>query len=79
MDFVLADVGGQTHEMKTWEAEMGKVGLCGIIFICSLADFNRPGLHTPVNFFAEHFFGSNALHCTAMARTLIPAECSAVS
>ena len=29
--------------------------------------------------FAEHFFGSNALHCTAMARILIPAECSAVS
>ena len=28
---------------------------------------------------AEHFFGSNALHCTAMARILIPAECSAVS
>ena len=28
---------------------------------------------------AEHFFRSNALHCTAMARILIPAECSAVS
>ena len=29
--------------------------------------------------FAEHFFGSNALHRTATARVLIPAECSAVS
>ena len=29
--------------------------------------------------FAEHFFRSNALHCTATARILIPAECSAVS
>ena len=29
--------------------------------------------------FAEHFFGSNALQCTATARILIPAECSAVS
>ena len=29
--------------------------------------------------FAEHFFGSSALHCTATARILIPAECSAVS
>ena len=29
--------------------------------------------------FAEHFFRSNALHCTATARVLIPAECSAVS
>ena len=28
---------------------------------------------------AEHFFRSNALHCTATARILIPAECSAVS
>ena len=30
-------------------------------------------------FFAEHYFRSNALHCTATARILIPAECSAVS
>ena len=29
--------------------------------------------------FAEHFFRSNALQCTATARILIPAECSAVS
>jgi len=29
--------------------------------------------------FAEHYFRSNALHCTATARVLIPAECSAVS
>ena len=29
--------------------------------------------------FAENFFRSNALHCTATARILIPAECSAVS
>ena len=29
--------------------------------------------------FAEHFFRSNALHCTATARMLIHAECSAVS
>ena len=29
--------------------------------------------------FAEHVFGSNALHCTATARILIPAECAAVS
>ena len=29
--------------------------------------------------FAEHYFGSNALHCTATARILIPAECSAIS
>ena len=29
--------------------------------------------------FAEHFFRSNALHCTATARMLIPAECSAIS
>ena len=29
--------------------------------------------------FAEHFFRSNAPHCTATARILIPAECSAVS
>ena len=29
--------------------------------------------------FAEHFFRSNALQCTATARVLIPAECSAVS
>ena len=29
--------------------------------------------------FAEHYFRSNALHCTATARILIPAECSAVS
>ena len=28
---------------------------------------------------AEHFFRSNTLHCTATARMLIPAECSAVS
>ena len=28
---------------------------------------------------AEHFFRSNALYCTATARILIPAECSAVS
>ena len=28
---------------------------------------------------AEHFFRSSALHCTATARILIPAECSAVS
>ena len=28
---------------------------------------------------AEHFFRSNALHCTATARVLIPAECSAIS
>ena len=28
--------------------------------------------------FAEHYFRSNALHCTATARILIPAECSAV-
>ena len=33
----------------------------------------------PVNFFAEHYFRSNALHCTTTARILIPAECSAVS
>ena len=29
--------------------------------------------------FAEHYLRSNALHCTATARILIPAECSAVS
>ena len=29
--------------------------------------------------FADHFFRSNALHCTATARILIPAECSAIS
>ena len=28
---------------------------------------------------AEHFFRSNALHCTATALILIPAECSAIS
>ena len=28
--------------------------------------------------FAEHFFRSITLHCTATARVLIPAECSAV-
>ena len=28
--------------------------------------------------FAEHYFRSNALHCTATARILIPAECSAI-
>ena len=29
--------------------------------------------------FAEHYFRLNVLHCTAMARILISAECSAVS
>ena len=29
--------------------------------------------------FAEHFFRSNALHCTDTARVFIPAQCSAVS
>ena len=29
--------------------------------------------------FAEHFFRSNARHCTATACILMPAECSAVS
>ena len=50
----------------------------------SLFDLNGDG--TGVNFggaarqlFAEHFFRSNALHCTATARMLIPAECSAIS
>ena len=33
----------------------------------------------PVEIVADHFFGSNALQCTATARILIPAECSAVS
>ena len=28
--------------------------------------------------FAEHFFRSSALHCTATARILIPAQCSAI-
>ena len=34
---------------------------------------------SPVEILQNTFFGSNALHCTAMARILIPAECSAVS
>ena len=37
------------------------------------------GGHTARQLFAEHYFRSNALHCTATARILIPAECSAVS
>lgn len=28
--------------------------------------------------FAEHYFRLSALHCTATARSLIPAECSAI-
>ena len=36
-------------------------------------------LYAARQLFAEHFFRSNALHCTATARILIPAECSAVS
>ena len=33
----------------------------------------------PVEILRNTFFRSNALHCTATARILIPAECSAVS
>ena len=35
----------------------------------------RPARH----FFAEQLFRSNALHCTAMTRILILAQCSAIS
>ena len=35
--------------------------------------------HQPVNFLQNTFFRSSALHCTATARILIPAECSAFS
>ena len=38
---VLVDVGGQTHEMKTWEAELLAPNLKGVIFMLSLADFDR--------------------------------------
>ena len=46
MDFVLVDVGGQTHERKTWEGQLQMEGLCGVIFLCSLARRT---------FLAEHF------------------------
>ena len=36
-------------------------------------------VHWPVEILQNTFFRSNALHCTATARILIPAECSAVS
>ena len=44
-DFVLVDVGGQTHEMKTWEQELEK-DIGGLVFMVSLADFDRVGKHT---------------------------------
>ena len=42
-------------------------------------EFYRKGKRLARQDFAEHFFRSNALHCTAMARVLIPAQCSAIS
>ena len=33
----------------------------------------------PVEIMQNTFFRSNALHCTATARVLIPAQCSAIS
>ena len=44
-DFVLVDMGGQVHEMKTWAAELEKPSVGGAVFMCSLADFDR----TPAN------------------------------
>ena len=42
-DFVLVDVGGQTHEMKSWEGQLNAPGLCGIVFMANLAGFARRG------------------------------------
>ena len=48
-------------------------------FRADLARRRHRGLYLARRDSAEHFFRSNALHCTATARILIPAECSAVS
>jgi len=44
-----------------------------------LVGFSKGGVVLPVNILRNTFFRSNALHCTATARVLIPAECSAIS
>ena len=41
-DFVLVDVGGQTHEMRTWMHELDK-NVQGVIMFVSLADFDKTG------------------------------------
>lgn len=44
--FCLVDVGGQMHEMKTWDDELEK-NVTGIIFMVNLASFNHAGIRTP--------------------------------
>ena len=38
--YELVDVGGQTHEMKTWANELEK-DIAGVVFLVSLAEFMR--------------------------------------
>ena len=42
------------------------------------ADVDVLSFHSPSRFVQNTFFRTNALHCTATARILIPAECSAI-
>ena len=60
-------------EAMNWYREEYRANkMCGWGGICTCPDGARQT-------FAEHFFRSNALYCTATARILIPAERSAVS
>ena len=44
-----------------------------------VATYGRPGpVYLPVNFFAENLIATKALRCTATARMLIVAQCSAI-
>ena len=60
-----------------WRHALRNVALPSAPFVLAALAFAAFGRCARQNF-AEHFFGSNALHCTATARMLIPAECSAV-
>ena len=40
-EFVLVDMGGQVHEMKHWADELAQPNVGGVIFLASLADFDR--------------------------------------
>ena len=42
--FELVDLGGQTHEMKTWAYHMEQ-NISGVIFMLSLADFDKRDTH----------------------------------
>ena len=64
----------KTRRLQT--AMLVAVSICFLLYIICIRPYHVPIARQDS---AEHFFRSNALPCTATARSLIPAECSAVS